>query len=591
VLKRAIKLDSAVSEYELGLFRAVIPRETTPYYPSGLLQSQLTLITHIETPLSAKTDTNRVHPMRAARVDLVRRFILAPQTAVHLLILSCCCMAQPAVLNPSDFAHYIAKFNSLDSTHSELYVPNEQAWEWMVANVPLFNCPDAQLEETYYFRWWTFRKHIKQTPQGFVVTEFLAPVRHAGRYNTISCAFGHHLAEGSWLRDRQPLDEYTKFWFHSGPGGQPASHFHKFSSWAAAAIRNRYLVSGDRIFVVDLVDDLVDDYARWETERLRPDGLFWQFDVADGMEESISGSRSRKNIRPTINSYMAANAQAIADIARLAERTDVATRYEAKAKTLRTKLNEKLWDSDAKCFKVRFDDGAISDAREAIGFIPWMFGLAEPEQAVAWRQITDPSGFSAPCGLTTAERRHPDFRTHGTGACEWDGAVWPFATSQTLNGLINVLRGPAQSFVTSRDFFDAMRSYARAHRKDGKPYIGEYYDEMTGDWLITGPKEARSRDYNHSTFCDLVIRGLVGIVPREDNIVEIDPLIPGGAWDWFCLDSVPYHGRLLTIVWDRTGNRYKCGAGLAIWADGQEISRATSLGRLTGKLPPIATKN
>src|SRR3990172_5360615 len=27
----------------------------------------------------------------------------------------------------------------------------------------------------YYFRWWTFRKHIKQTPAGLVLTEFITP--------------------------------------------------------------------------------------------------------------------------------------------------------------------------------------------------------------------------------------------------------------------------------------------------------------------------------------------------------------------------------------------------------------------------------
>ena len=114
---------------------------------------------------------------------------------------------------------------------------------------------------------------------------------------------------------------------------------------------------------------------------------------------------------------------------------------------------------------------------------------------------------------------------------------------------------------------------------------------MTGNWLITGPKEVRSRDYNHSTFCDLVIRGLVGIVPRDDDIVEIDPIIPAGTWDWFCLDRVPYHGRLLTIAWDRTGKRYKRGAGLTIWADGHELAHAADLSRLTGKLPPVAATN
>jgi hypothetical protein len=119
---------------------------------------------------------------------------------------------------------------------------------------------------------------------------------------------------------------------------------------------------------------------------------------------------------------------------------------------------------------------------------------------------------------------------------------------------------------------------------NGKPYIGEYHDEVTGAWLITGPKAERSRYYNHSTFNDLIISGLVGIVPRADDTVEVDPLLPEDAWEWFCLDRVPYHGRMLTIVWDRTGQRYRRGRGLSIWVDGEEIAHCQSLWRLTGVL-------
>jgi hypothetical protein len=494
--------------------------------------------------------------------------------------------AQPIVLDPANFSHYVAEFNSRDNPSVDNLIPNAKAWEWTVANVPLFSCPDEQIEQTYYFRWWTFRKHLKQTPHGTLLTEFLTPVGHAGPYNTVSCAFGHHLTEGRWMRDQRPLDEYTRFWFRSGPNAGPAEHFHKYSSWAAAALYGRYLVTLDRDFVVALLDDLVTDYERWESERQRPDGLFWQFDVRDGMEESISGSRTEKNIRPTINSYMAANAHAIAQIARLAGRRDVADRFQNKYETLRAGMIEALWDPQASFFKVRFENGTLSDAREAIGFIPWMFNLPGPEHAAAWRQLTDPDGFWAPRGLTTAERRHPAFRTHGTGTCEWDGAVWPFATSQTLTALVNVLRGRPQAFVTERDFFHAMRIYARGHEKDGHPYIGEYFDESTGEWLITGPKAARSRHYNHSTFCDLIITGLVGLVSRGDDVIEVRPLVPADDWDWFCLDGVPYHGHHLTIVWDRTGKRYQLGAGLALWINGREAARSAKLERLLANLPP-----
>jgi hypothetical protein len=139
--------------------------------------------------------------------------------------------------------------------------------------------------------------------------------------------------------------------------------------------------------------------------------------------------------------------------------------------------------------------------------------------------------------------------------------------------------------MTRHDFLGALQTYARAHQKDGDPYIGEYHDEITGEWLITGPKAARSRDYNHSTFCDLVIRGLVGIVPRDDDILQVDPLLPPDEWDWFCLDGVYYHGHVLAIVWDRSGKRYNQGAGFAIWANGKILAQADSIRTLSAKLP------
>jgi hypothetical protein len=81
-------------------------------------------------------------------------------------------------------------------------------------------------------------------------------------------------------------------------------------------------------------------------------------------------------------------------------------------------------------------------------------------------------------GITTAERRHPQFRSHGVGTCEWDGAVWPFATSQTLVALANVLRDYHQSYVSKADYFDPC--HVTCHQCQGKPYIG---DASTAEWL------------------------------------------------------------------------------------------------------------
>jgi hypothetical protein len=60
--------------------------------------------------------------------------------------------------------------------------------------------------------------------------------------------------------------------------------------------------------------------------------------------------------------------------------------------------------------------------------------------------------------------------------------------------------------------------------------------------------------------------------------------VPDGRWDWFCLDQVAYHGRTLTILYDRTGAKYGRGQGLRVLADGKQIAASEELSRVTGEL-------
>src|SRR5947209_3406029 len=64
--------------------------------------------------------------------------------------------------------------------------------DWVLNNAPLLECPNGDVQQIYYFRWHVYHEHLKQTPAGWVVTEFLPDVPWAGKYNTISCAAGHH---------------------------------------------------------------------------------------------------------------------------------------------------------------------------------------------------------------------------------------------------------------------------------------------------------------------------------------------------------------------------------------------------------------
>ncbi|MBI2510347.1 MAG: glycoside hydrolase [Opitutae bacterium] len=475
---------------------------------------------------------------------------------------------------------HVARFNAMEDEGVVNAVPNADSAAWLRANVPAFTCAEADVEEIYWFRWWSLRKHLARdaTSGRWVFTEFITKPR------PISSALGHHLMELRWLRDQGVVADYVQYWLH-GSNSRSQPPLHKYSQWLAYALWQRALATGDVKGAAALLGDLVADYRVWEKENGRPDGLFWQYDVRDAMEESISGGRKVKNVRPTISSYMFGNATAIAALARAAGREEIAREFEGKATTLRRLVQEKLWDAERVFFTSRTESLERIPVREQIGFIPWYFGLTESGRGyeAAWKQLTDEHGFKAPAGITTAERRDPTFRTRGIRTCEWDGAVWPFATSQTLTALARVLREyPPQDAINARDYFDAFRTYVRCQRYDGRPYIGEYLDEKTGEWIMGA--NPRSRFYNHSTFADLLIADVIGLRPRADNTIEVAPLLPADAWAWFRLERVRYHGHDIAIEWDRDGTRFG-EQGFRLFVDGKLAASAHNLAKLTAQLP------
>lgn len=484
----------------------------------------------------------------------------------------------------------------------------EQAW--YTDHVPLLDCPDDMLLSTYYNRWQNFKKHIKRTAAGFVITEFLPPVSWAGSGNTIACPAGHHFYEGRWIRDSAYLNDYARFWFQGE--GEPR----KYSFWAADSIYAFYKVHGDLKLVADLLPELVRNYGKWEADRLDLSGLFWQFDDRDGMEYSLGGS----GLRPTINSYMYGDAQSIADMAEGLGNREIADTFRAKAMRLKSLVLSNLWDDREQFFKARVNaegwaytrglssewvsrldggllaEGELVNVCELQGYLPWYFNLPNDGYEKAWEKLMDPAYFRAPYGLTTAERRHPQFMMDFKHECLWNGPVWPFATSQTLTAMANLLRNYSQTIVTKDDYWLLLQQYARSHRRteaDGRDvfWVDENLDPFTGEWLArkrlyerNDPDKDRGADYNHSTFCDLIISGLCGIIPQAEPVCVVDPLLPDNLWDYFRLKNVPYRGHLITVSYDQTGEKYGEGRGFQLFVDGVRRARSERIGKLSASL-------
>jgi len=487
-----------------------------------------------------------------------------------LLCFLCAVMVQnisaqtkPLVLKANDYKHYVDYFNSMEDENIKEAIPNAEAFTWMQANIPLFECPQQNFEEIFYYRWWTLRKHIKKTDKGFVFTEFLVQRSYADTYNLIASALGHHIYEARWLHNQQYLNDNINIWYR-GNDGKPMKKIRFYSSWNIDALYNRYKVNNDKATLTGLLPDLEADYKAWEEEKRLKNGLFWQFDVRDAMEETISGGRKDKNARPSINAYMYGNARALGTIETLAGKNQEAIKYFTKADTLKDLTQQKLWNKKQQFFEVVKEKGDTSaNVKEEIGFLPWYFNLPDSSYNVAWKNLVDTKTFNAPLGK-----------------CEWDGAVWPFATSQTLTALANLLNNYQQNYVADTNYFKFLETFVESQYYRGRPYVGEYLDEKTGYWLM-GDAE-RSRYYNHSTFNDLIITGLVGLRPRTDNTIEVHPLVPQNKWAWFCLDNVLYHGKIVTIIWDKDGLKYKKGKGLSVWVNGKKVASSVKLEKVSG---------
>jgi hypothetical protein len=492
------------------------------------------------------------------------------------------------VLRPEDYRQYVRDF-MVEEREATGNTP-EDPWPWLVDNIPWLDAPDKELVEIYYFRWYSFQKHLRQSPDGWVIDEFLPPVPWAGKFNTVPDAAGHHIYEARWLRNQQYAEQYMNFWFT--PDGAPRT----YSFWAADSAYALYLAGENREFVVKLLPKLVENYRHWVDDHQDLDGFFWQIDTRDGMEHSIG----RSDYRPTINSYMYGDAVAISKIAQLAGEEDLSREFAGKAKDLKHLIDGKLWNPKDQFYETlpREPGMKLSGVRELVGYIPWYFHLPPPARAVAWKQLFDPQGFAGTYGPTTAERRNPHFSYYyEDDQCSWNGPSFPFATTQTLVALANLLNDGHQDAVTGQDYFRLMRTYVRSqHLKlpDGNtiPWIDEDLNPDTGEWLARRilhdrhrPIEGRGAYYNHSGFADLIITGLLGIRPSAGKSLTINPLLPDHSWAFFALDQVPYHGHSLTVLYDRTGKHYGKGSGLMVFCDGQLLGRRAELGRLELELP------
>ena len=486
------------------------------------------------------------------------------------------------------YEKYYKKFNDNDKETTKQYIPNSECIPFLMENAPRLYCPEEVIEETFAFRTWVMRKHIRKTDDGFMLTEFLPNVYWAGKHNTINAPLVHHLNEFRWLKNADWYMDYLSF-FLKGDGERYSYHVP-----ALTEMYNYCIVTGNQDYIEKNKEHFEEYFKGWEERHLTVNGLYWSIDDREGTEYSISGTKLDyktnykllKGLRPICNACMYGDAVTLSKIFKGTEKEKF---YQEKANNIKKMMDEKMWDNTFyKAIHPADEnvDRQLSykdipeecNALELMSYAPWAYSMPDSGKEFVFNYLKDEKIFKAKTGLTTADKSHPRYLFEVHKPCHWNGLVWPFATSLTINAMIELLNNYKQTVIDEKDLYDVVKTYAEMHYtyEDGtkKNFVDEVMLPDKHLWYARDffykkgfvPEENggldRGKDYNHSTFIDCVLRGLCGVKVGAEEL-QVEPKIKG-IWKWFKIENLTYNRKSYTVYYDEDGSVFNKGCGVII---------------------------
>ncbi|MDE2127521.1 MAG: hypothetical protein KGJ62_13115 [Armatimonadetes bacterium] len=470
------------------------------------------------------------------------------------------------------------------------------------ANCAVFACSDPMVTKMYRHRWYNLLKNSMKPGLGALRYRTFAEGRWTADWyaNVISYGAGHQIRESRWLRDPDYAWGHLQTWCknprpdgifpsHITPHGQQGG---QYTDWIASTAWDVYQVHADRERLASVADPVAANAEGWRrvygwdnSPLLVVDshwwtGMEWQpsFFSFAGYHTNKPGDETHLR-RVDLTAYNFGNAGAAARIYRELGRAAEAARLQRLADSTQAALLRHCWNPATNWFhSLRYSDLKPSPAKEIIGIYPFYFNLPPPGKGyeTLWNTALSADYFWTHWPLASASRDCPAYSQTGWpnrlgpggSGCMWNGPTWPHANSLVMSAMINTLRSYPACALQPRHLLELFVSFTRAQFRDQDrvyPWTGEYYNGDTGAW------KTEQRDYNHSTWIDPLITGLIGIVPRSDDVLEVDSLLPRGAWSHYLLDGQHLRGHSVTIAWDGRGGVYAPNfKGFGIWIDGHK---------------------
>lgn len=472
---------------------------------------------------------------------------------------------------------------------------------WLTANVPAFKSNDALTRQYWHRATSIVKKNLFRVGEGRLSRWAIAEGRWKSSWypNVISYGAGHQIRETRWLRDPQYVRDIIVTWCESQKAnGVFPSHITpdmigegQYTDWITSTVWDAYCVEPAAIPVAELLPALQRNVDGWlATYDTDADGLLlvdshwwtgmeWQpsFFAFNGFDKDKQDQHLE---RVDLTAYVYGNALGLSRLFEVTGDEAGAAHYRTVADRIREALIRVMWDDGTRFFySVEPTSHAKAMVKEVIGVYPFYFSMFGPDATFvsAWTSILNPDEFWTRWPVASATKQCPaysqdvTFNGKNVGGCMWNGPTWPHANSLVLSAMAATLREYAKSPLEARHFQELLDKYTMSQflNQDLRyPWTGEYLNGDTAAWRTD------ERDYDHSTYIDLIVADLAGLRPRADAMLELHPTIAATTPD-FLVDGIRYHGHDVTIAWHRDADASPDGlTGYRVYVDGRLVHRS-----------------
>ena len=495
--------------------------------------------------------------------------------------------------------------------------------KWWVDNAPYVDTPEDNIDKTVVYRWWLSRFNMLDANIPGNTFQYPTSIEGVLGYNNqIVLTSGMFMMDTKWFRnpeysygtwlsagDTAKKSKAGYYYYHDNPG-DPANWNHSYTQYITRAGWDSYKVHGGPSTVAEkLADQGAEDVQGLLASKSEPDNndnqnnndnslIDWSWwsmtgNDADAVSFSEPGRSGQRMDRADGSANMWANANAAAQAYKAAGDTANAEKMQAIADKIQKEVTTELWDKSDNLLKHKWlNDGAFAKYKEINNYYPYSEGLmptGNEDYNKALRLFEDSNEFPIFPFFTANQADKAALNFPGSNNFSIINAQ---PLLQVYSAGIRNYDAAKNGCITNEQFKKLLYWVAFAHYQGGdNNYLdqNEFWNEdnnnvgdVNGDGVINNLDKNLDaaqnggkityRSWIHHTQLGTtnwtMVEDVAGMVPREDNKIELNPIeIPG--WNYFTVNNLSYHGQDVSIVWDKDGSHYGGPAGYSLYVGGQ----------------------